>query len=212
MWTFDTSLDPSRRAALSAPPTFDSLVAQVAQEMEILCCHHQACDDDTHFSRIVYCIRVGEPLFDLFFNSQSGYRAAYYHSPYRGLEANAQFIQSVMPRLLAWSQPTSAQSGIDFARESLTTPSAKAWLAEGGIHFDNCHKCRGEWKTPSDEKPEILNGRWELADCPIPKWGRKAPYLKKIRLFGAFLNARMDEFVPTRKRHRARDIHDCGWS
>lgn len=209
-WTFDPSLDEKRREALLNPPTFDSLVKQIKEEMKILCGHPQICDDNKGFSRVVYCICIPAPLFDLFFNSENGYRGAYYRSPYQGLESNAVFIQSIEARLIACSEPNCAKLDSSFARESLGTPSAKVWLAERCLQL--CEQCRGEWKDQSDERAEILNGRWELASEPNAKRGRKAPYLTKIRIFGAFVNERLDEFVPARKRHRARQIHEFGWS
>jgi hypothetical protein len=211
MWTFDESLSEARRKALMTPPTSDSIMKQIEGEMEVLCCHPQPCCDYKGFLRVVYCIRVGAPLFDLFFNSESGYRAAYYHSPYRGLETNAAFIQSVMPKLIAWSESIPPEIDLGFARESLGTPSAKVWLAEKSQQL--CEQCTGEWAGESgNPKAEILNGRWECRSSPDANFGRKAPYLTKIRIFGAFLNDRLDEFVRAHKRHRARAIHELGWS
>jgi len=122
--------------------------------MEVLCCHLEQCDNKSDFSRVVWCVRVGEPLFDLFFNSPNGYRGAYYQSPYVGLAVNETFIRRVSPVLLDW-----LDAGRDrgFAVESLSSPSAKAWLAEHGGEM--CQRCTGEWGNPVDEIPEILNGR-----------------------------------------------------
>jgi len=217
MWKFDASLGENRVTALLTPPTFDSLIAQIEKEMRILCCHPQDSTDKRGFRRSVYCVYVGEPLFDWFFNSQNGYRAAYFHSLDRGLEANAQFIQSMMPRLLKWGDGNSHGFDRGFACESLTRPSAKVWLAESGPHIDNCEGCTGEWRPPNDDKAEILNGRWEDpkledAKCPYAKYGRKAPYLTKLRIFGAFLDGDLEEWTPPRKLCRAQEIHDWGWS
>jgi hypothetical protein len=59
---------------------------------------------------------------------------------------------------------------------------------------------------------EIVNGRWECAASANAVRGRKAPFLTKIKIFGAFLNERHDEFISWRKRHRAREIYESGWS
>src|SRR4051812_20744152 len=101
-WQFSTSLDEERRRRLSSAPTFDSIVTQIARDLTILCCHRQQCCDDERFARAVYCLRVDTRLFDLFFNSQNGYRGAYYESPYRGLKANTLFLQSILQGLLNW--------------------------------------------------------------------------------------------------------------
>jgi len=102
--------------------------------------------------------------------------------------------------------------GRDFAEESLKACSAKVWLAERGKEMGDCTHCSGEWSTPQDDVAEILNDRWEKDTNVNARYGRKAPYLTKIRIFGAFLNDLYDEFIPTKKRFRANEIHKVGWS
>ena len=65
---------------------------------------------------------------------------------------------------------------------------------------------------PTDDQAEIINGRWDEGSNANSKSGRKAPQHSKIRLFGAFLSIRGDEFVPVRKRDRHLQIHREGWS
>jgi hypothetical protein len=210
VWRFAGEIGEERIGALSVAPTFDVIVSGIEREMTVLCYHPQQCCDNRDFSRVIYCIRVPGTLFDLFFNSENGYRGSYFDSPYVGLEANAMFIQSLEARLLEWTRANRGVEGISFARESLRTPSAKAWLAERSL--DLCDLCAGEWGAPHDDAPGILNGRWEVSDQPAAKSGRKAPYLTKLKIFGAFLNDRHDEFIAARKRHRAQDVHRFGWS
>jgi len=62
------------------------------------------------------------------------------------------------------------------------------------------------------EQAEILNGVWETAKSQNAEWGRKAPYLTKLRIMGAFVNERLHELVPFDKRYRAYDINRFGWS
>ena len=203
-WTF-SALPAARMAALSEPPTRDAIFDRVADEMKVLCCHPAPCDNGPQFSRVVFCIQVATPTFDLFFNSEAGYRGAYYLSPYDGLAANRAFIKRISPRLIAWSSLQCPDIG---ATESLASPSAKAWLAEIGSGI--CKHCAGEWSAKSDG-PEIRNGRWEHEDSK-GGWGRKAPYLSKLKIFGAFLDERQNVLIPHDKRHRAIDIYKFGWS
>jgi hypothetical protein len=158
------------------------------------------------FRRVVYCISVPFSTFDAFFNAEHGYRGAYYRSAYEGLAANDRLISAIAPELISWAQLNGCVE-LDFDHESLSTPSAKAWLAEAGLRF--CAKCEGEWTHPQDSRREIINGRWENAEDIR---GRKAPLQSKIRIFGAFLSDRLGEFVAERKRHRARQLHEVGWS
>jgi hypothetical protein len=155
-------------------------------------------------------VRVGQPLFDRFFNSKHGYRAAYSRSPHEGLHANSLLLCSLSPSLLASERTCDCPESPAFIRESLTSESAKAWLAEPKPGL--CPECDGEWVSPPAGLTEIRNGRWEVGVCQNALWGRTAPYLTMIRLFGAFLNDELDEFIPSRKRRRAWDIHERGWS
>lgn len=208
-WTFATLIGEGRIQALLAPTTFETIVDRITREMEVLCCH--LCRyDETQFSRVVYCVCVCPSLFDLFFNSPNGYRGSYYRSPYGGLESNGAFIRCLLPKLLEWNVSNGKETDLGFAEESLTSPSAKAWLAESGLEL--CDRCIGEWRYPRDDTAEIFNSRWENEDSPNGYLGRKAPYHSKLKIIGAFLNAHHDEFIPARKRHRAREIHKCGWS
>jgi hypothetical protein len=209
-WNFADSVPKDRVKALSVPSTIERIAERVAGEMEVVCCHFQVCDLDHSFGRVAYCIRVSRDAFDQFFNSPYGYRGAYFRSPGEGLDANAVFVRTIAPKLLAHSQVGASDYEVALVRESLTSPSAKAWLAENGLGV--CASCDGEWGNPTDSTPDIINGRWELSDTAPAHRGRKAPRLTKIRVFGAFLDELHNELVPARKRHRASEINSWGWS
>lgn len=209
-WSYSASFPRERASELLAPSTVGAIANRIAAEMEIACCHFQICDDHSEFGRVVYCVRVSEDLFDVFFNSPHGYRGEYFRSPGAGVDANAAFIGALVPQLVAVSERGAAAEEQSRFRESLSSPSAKLWLAENGLGL--CAKCEGEWGPPADTRAEIINGRWENGESGPQCHGRKAPRLTKIRVFGAFLDDRKNEFIPTRKRQRAKEIHLWGWS
>jgi len=194
---------------------FADITERIVATMRVLCCHRSEIKG-TDFVRPVYTILVGSDLFDLFFNSLTGYRAAYFQSPGRGLDANVSFMHAIAPGLV--QDPTSANSALAsaFIQESLITPSAKTWLAEHGKEIDTkCAGCKGEWSSGAagpSQQAEIVNGRWESTPGQKAEWGRKAPFLTKLRVMGAFINERLHELVPHDKRFRAYDIHQYGWS
>lgn len=217
MWKFSASVSNDRISALLMPSTIEAISRRIANEMEFLCSHHDPCKDHADFAREIYCIRVPEELFDIFFNSPHGYRGAYFRSPGEGMDANMCFIQTLAPKLIEMSALSTTPSKRESIRESLLSNSAKAWLAENGNHFHSCPKCEGEWGTPQDTSPEIINGRWDLSQESLSqeslsKCGNQAPRFTKIRIFGAFLDNRNNEFIPDRKRNRSRDINMYGWS
>lgn len=208
-WNFGDSVNLARRAVLDAAPSFEVIAREICASMEVLCRHFESSVEVSGFQRYVCCIRVESDLFDLFFNSKNGYRAAYFRSPYEGLQVNENLITGLMDRILDHDWP---EMSLDrrYAAESLVSPSAKVWLAEPQVGL--CDRCCGEWTEPLNDRADIINGRWELAMGSNAIRGRKAPRLQKVRIIGAFVNSSSDELVPARKRKRAMDIFQSGWA
>lgn len=209
-WQYSSAVDQARQNRLLAVSSFYDVVDQIEKELTILCYHTQHCDDAYGYARSVFCIRVPEEVFDIFFNSPSGYRANYFSSPSLGLQQNHFLIQRLFLKLSLWAQQSVGGYSADFAQKSMLSISSKAWLAECSMEI--CDACKGEWSASSDGNAEISNSRWEQSSQPNSRYGIKAPLHTKIRLFGAFLNNRGDEFIPARKRDRDKQIHDTGWS
>jgi hypothetical protein len=125
-------------------------------------------------------------------------------------------MRALAPRLAQDSLTINSGLGPSLIRESLITPSAKGWLVEQGKEIDRkCPGCSGEWSSGSASplaQAEILNGKWDVTTGQKAEWGRRAPFLTKLRFMGAFINQHHDEWVPHDKRFRADDIHRYGWS
>jgi len=215
-WQYFLGDEASARVPkLMSDSTFHAVATAIASEMEVLCCHRCAISG-AEFQRPVYTVRVTRDMFDQFFNSSYGYRGAYFTSPGAGIDANRLLLSLVSPRLLEHESSAACEIPIELMRESLASSSAKAWLAEHGKEIGpRCKGCEGEWSSgPASEsaRAEIANGRWEHAGGQKAEWGRKAPFLTKLRFMGAFLDSRLNEFIPWDKRFRALDIHRLGWS
>jgi len=206
VWRFAPSLGSSRIANLKRLTTIHDIAEQLRSRMEHVCAHWRESDDSPGHWRAIYCFRVAAPLFDLFFNSASGYRGAYFASPNGGREANAFILSRLSEPLIASS---SLRDGPVTIRSSLEAASAKMWLAERETAC--CQHC-GEWQAPGDTAPEIFNGRWEVSEHTYAGYGRKAPNLTLIRVFGGFVNPIGEEYFAPHKRNRAQQLYDWGWS
>lgn len=208
-WDLSSTLGDDRLRYLASPLPYESILADILSSMRVICAHREPCIEVAEFARPVYCIRVPRQSFDLFYNSDTGYRASYFRSPFDGLCANREFINTIAPGLLDWGLPDE-YADRNSVEESFACLSAKVWLAEPerGI----CSKCDGEWSDPKDAVAEIENDRWELGDSVDHRRGRKAPRFEKLRIFGAFTNSRFDELIPFRKRNRPTDISETGWA
>ena len=212
-WRFVLNTTANERTPiLDTPRTFAEVSNLVASQLRVLCCHRSQVSG-TEFRRPVYTVEVARWLFDVLFNSQYGYRAAYFRSPGLGLDANAHLMRTVAPVLIADLHSADCGLPTDMMKESLATPSAKVWLAEHGKEIERkCAGCKGEWSIGSSDGSEIRNGRWEITAGQRAEWGRQAPYLTKLRFMGAFVDDRFAEYVPYDKRFRSNDISHFGWS
>jgi hypothetical protein len=209
-WSYRGVYSETRIRVLETVTPFENIVHRLNQDMHIVCCHTQECEDKQGYKRVVYCAEVDRELFDVFFNSCSGYRGAYFQSPEYGLTANQILLRTVAQRLTAWTRTYCSDQDYDLAARSLLATSAKAWLAEETLKI--CGLCRGEWNPSVQTELEIINGRWECDAHTHAQWGRQTPLFKKIRFFGAFLDDSGNEYVALHKQCRAEEIHARGWS
>ena len=125
-WDLSLAGEDARVPKLRAAPSLESILSDIRQR-PILCCHEGHISGPS-FKRVAYSIDVGEELFDLFFNSWSGYRAAFYRSPFDGLRTNRLCLDSLESVLCGARGAVQAE----VVQESLRSGSAKMWLAERG--------------------------------------------------------------------------------
>jgi hypothetical protein len=210
VWKYKGTADEARLRGLQTNVPFDDIAARLNREMEIRCCHTCDCDDEAGFKRVIYCVTITAELFDAFFNSRSGYRGAYFQSPEQGLRANEILLNIVRPRLLGWMRIHCPGQDPEFAAASISSLSAKAWLAEEPLA--RCAECKGEWNSSMRANLEIMNCRWECDLHAHAEWGRQAYLFSKVRFIGAFLNSDGEEYVAPHKLDRAKQISRCGWA
>jgi len=67
--------DEARLRALETSAPFEDKARRLEADMEIVCCHTRDCCDKPGYKRTIYCVQVDPQLFDVVFNSQSGYGA-----------------------------------------------------------------------------------------------------------------------------------------
>jgi hypothetical protein len=214
--------DPARVRALNEAPPYNALVGILASTLKPLCWHVEQQGngwldtEDEHlpqgvadFRRIVVVARTDRGVFDWFFNSTHGYRAAYFRSPAEGVEANKLLLDAVSGVLLR--DLPGGKRVQEFAAESFDCWSSKAWLVEAG---KDCvqYGWAGEFSYNHPETPEILNGRWEASEGEPGRHGRRAPRGELLLFCGGFLDAKGNEWIAWNKRHRAEQIHRHGWT
>jgi hypothetical protein len=139
-------------------------------------------------------------------------RAWYFQSLEYGTELNRELLLGLTVPLIESGKLQQVEQ--ERIRRSLRAAQAKVWLAEVGKEPDpKCRACAGQWSGPQHVAGQIVNGRWEKRDDDYRgDWGRRAPYLTKLRVLGGFVNDRDDEWLAPDKIDRASHIRDFGWS
>lgn len=209
VWHFAGTVSSSRMAHLRNAPTFAEIVGYSANTATIRCAHIEQSRDAPGHARLIATIRLSPESFDWFFNSEQGYRGAYFTSPAIGDACNRNFIAAFASVLLEYATGCGLDTRV--ASLSLNGHWSKVWLAE----FRDrplCPNCAGEWTAPRGSEPDILNGRWNLSSSPLARFGVTAPSLSQVRVMGAFVNEDGLEYVAEHKRARGNDVHYFGWS
>lgn len=215
-WEFAIDLPNGaiRKPKLENAPAFKDICSSIFDNLRVLCRHQCKCDIADGFLRVEFCVSVEKDQFDQFFNSENGYRAAYFKSVDGGKRANSDLIQLLSPKLLSFEDANDVDPRL--ASLSIGKSSAKIWILEAAKGQSNCKYCGDGcgWKfrnANSLQHAEILNDRWELSEAKS-SWGRKAPYFSLIQIKGAFVNSNGEEFLPSDKADRAQEISCHGWT
>ena len=104
-WSFEEIARtlPNRAASLESAPPFDVLADSVIDALSTglktrdVCLAVEEAERDAADVRAVVQFRIGEELFDQFFNSRTGYRASFRAG--RGMESNASVIRKIRDHL-----------------------------------------------------------------------------------------------------------------
>ena len=208
-WRYVGEADPARLSALAQPSPHAELGVALLSGLKLQCFHRERREADPVYARAVFCGSVNPRLFDWFFNASTGYRGAFFVSPEAGFRANRSLVDQLATFLANWAVAQQLEPNSLWALASLAKPSAKAWLAE---YPGLCPRCAGEWTPSYIAELQIENSRWECSSHVHSTWGRQAPTLSKIRIFGGFIGAQQNEWVALHKTERATHIWEHGWS
>ncbi len=208
-WRYLGGGGESRLRALTAVSQFSEIVGAIVRRLAVLCSHTERSGKSPTHKRQVYCAEIGPEAFDLFFNSQAGYRGAFYASPERGLAANALLLSAVCPQLIGWTRANCADQNPEFALKSLGAASAKVWLAEEG--GDLCAQCKGQWSTSLRADVQIHNGRWELDQSELATWASGPTCSVEFDSWAhSSMGTAMSSFLCTNKAGRAIFVRGVG--
>ena len=221
-------MSPERQTSLREQKSLKELAVEIGQGV-VLCSHVVSAGDAPGYKTIESTIDVGETTFDRFFNSQWGYRGAYFRSIEEGLRANQVRFDEIRDKLLAHAIEGANKEDAAWASKigerSLSADSRRLWLAEATRGIVDCPHCAaGQWGAllaqhcrDSGNLASIQNDKWNAFELERDwTWesGTNAPYLTHIRAFGAFINTEGSVWFNQSKapRVRAQALHERGWT
>jgi hypothetical protein len=206
-WSFEGLNDEERARKLAGAPLFDEIIREVRQAFRAGIRDGSARGYD-HFDRdprATIQFRVDPDLYDVFFNSRTGYRAQYWRSLESGAGANALLVANLLAEIcdlrpwpIAWSLKP------DFAMRSLLCAGAKVWVDES----------RDIYRANFIESPRLRVLKWrsydpyphERACAPRPARDRCWLDIKGCFVEGETIRSSKDPFA------RARQINETGWA
>lgn len=230
-WPLRPELVPvTRRGAHATGASFDDVIAALLGTAAGFSYRaKRGCREAKGHTRPEFFFSVQPDVFDLFFNSRSGYRAQFCGDHRVGAAQNGKLIRGFEQRLLAVAVSsgagvTSPGFSLQQIRSALSLPSAKVWMdeydadstlnkssvdAESLIAINIPH-----WvKTARTVSDQVRRGQSPNRSKEKALLGIQAPEGRRLVVFGAWLSdSTGQEYVVPSKRYRAKEIRLYGFS
>lgn len=220
-WPFSDRVDGKRRKKLLEASKFEEIADLIIEEMVVsqFCTGHGKISEVKGCKRAQFRLKVPEYIFDLFFNSPTGYRGNYLDGEKKGEEGNRLIINKMADKLAKFANETPDKKMTDCEiTKSLSADSAKIWIDEGGVRRQNPITCL---------EADLLVEPWYGAavkylkhpnDCRDPNGcikaldGVKAPLGTILTVKGGFIDQSGHEHVPCDKINRSQQINLYGFT
>ena len=224
-WLFNTgNIDARRLSYLRQDTSYLDIAQRVTREARDIHFRARAGSREAKFNiRAEFDFSVEPETLDIFFNGSQGIRAQYYLDTRRGIESNRLVIDLLKDRLIEVVCLSSQdRMTLEQIEKSLNCGSAKIWIDEDSSTLNQTSRNREDIMDLDVPRwagfmAEVLMA-WRTNKLPIPSvmtralLGVQTPEGRRLRVIGAWLDERGEEFVAPSKINRAQHIHDYGFS
>lgn len=193
----------------TAEQIVDMLVEEVHEGLAtwlVLSFEGEVSNDRSGFRRALIDLPISSQVFELFFNSRSGYRAQYAHSEANGERYNQFVVRALVPLLLEAGRFGEVDQ--ELCRASMNGPHTKVWFPKEVTSVEYAEEL-----LLLDETIRV--GRWQKywKDKPTPRKGlvAPAPINPAILLNGSFVDPKTWE-IWDQKPYRSHQIAERGWT
>jgi hypothetical protein len=212
----------SRSGAHAGPMPFDAVADLLVSGASAFTYQaKRGCREAKGCTRAEFSVSVPPDVYDLLFNSSSGYRAQFYIDHRLGVRRNRELLERLSPLLLGAASKPGGLSP-EQVNASLQAVSAKIWINESTSTLDQASLdaesliaiAVPHWVACARE----ATSRMKAGVQPPPSTqkallGVQAPEGRDLRVLGAWLDdVTGNELVVSSKRNRAREIRVYGFA
>lgn len=208
LWRFTDSVSDKRRQQLLSVANFDKVIHNLLAGTIVL--YDAKFRNDC--GRVIFHLAVTEETYDAFFNSPNGYRAQYCIGASYGDAQNRSLINALTDTCLMYSldRPRSNFSQAQVIA-SLSGLRAKVWVPESDIPtIDDVHINYPPWVEKA--KRVYMGTMSDEASRAYAVTGVLAPVGTHLEIKGAWVFADGTEWLDPKKKHRAEEIRDYGYT
>ncbi len=227
-WQYSQDISPERIDYLVRQVDFEEIIRSIESEMVII---DYNIEESTCFNNCIrhgFILSITPKTYDIFFNSEYGYRGKYFLGTNEGKNANRELIAALKEKLVNYSiqNPSSIKiSTLQNVENSLNKESAKIWIHQASSTLNEKQfktimdaaienpswkafalKVEEDNKTPKGERHKNYRRRFKAV------LGLRAPVGVKLEIKGAFLDLEGNEVIGKGKFSRAKQIRYYGFS
>ena len=227
-WMYSQFISPDRIAYLSEQVEFQDIIKAINREMVII---NYSIEESNCFNN---CIRHGfifsitPKTYDIFFNSEYGYRGKYFLGTKEGTDANREIINALKEKLVNYANQNPSNKNIltnQKVENSLNKESAKIWIHQASstlnekqfkiiedVGIENANWYKFALKVQEDNKKKNNERHKNYTRRFKAILGIRAPVGVKLEIKGAFLDIEGNEVIGKGKYSRAKQIRCYGFS
>ena len=227
-WKYSQNISHKRIAYLRKQVEFKEIVNDICREMVIIDYNIEESSCFNNCIRHSFILSITPKTYDIFFNSEYGYRGKYFFGTKEGKNANRELITAIKEKLVDYANqnPSNIKTSThQRVVDSLNKESAKIWIQQSSSTLNE-----KQFKLISDMA--IENPSWHKfalkvgEDNKKPKskrhknyrrrfkaiLGLRAPIGVKLEVKGAFPDLEGKEIIGKGKYSRAKQIRYYGFS
>ena len=225
---YSQNISPERIAYLSAQVEFQEIIEAINREMVIISYSIEESNCFNNCIRHGFIFSITPKTYDIFFNSEYGYRGKYFLGTKEGKDANRELITALKEKLANYANQNPSNKNISTnqnVENSLNKGSAKIWIHQACSTLNEKHfkiiedvaikntywykfalKVEEDNKRKKNERHKNYTSRFKAI------LGLRAPVGVKLEIKGAFLNFEGKEVIGKGKYSRAKQIRYYGFS